>query len=96
MLPKTRVARRCYVASLASKRPDELGVSLADKVYNARAIVFDRRAVGNAIWDRFSASRQESGWYYRALADSFASALPGPLSDELGRLVDELERAAET
>ena len=94
--PAWRARKESYVASLASKRPDELRVSSADKVCNARAIVFDRRVVGDAIWDRFSASREESLWYYRALADSFASLRPGPLSDELSRLVDELERGAAT
>jgi hypothetical protein len=38
-------------------------VVLADKVHNARAILADYRTVGDAVFDRFKASKAETLWY---------------------------------
>ena len=38
-----------YIAAIAHKAPDELRVSLADKLHNARAILFDYRAHQEAL-----------------------------------------------
>lgn len=82
-----------YIAAIPSKEADELRVSLADKVHNARSILFDYRAVGESVFDRFRVDRDKTIRYYRALAGAFAERLPGPLADELVRVVEELEGA---
>jgi HD domain-containing protein len=56
-----------------------------------RAILADYREVGEELWSRFRGSREESLWYYRALAEVFLRRRPGPLADELRRTVDEIE-----
>jgi len=72
--------------------PEEvLRVSLADKVHNARAILYDYREVGEELWSRFRGGREESLWYYRELAEIFCRRRPGPLADELRRTVDEID-----
>jgi (p)ppGpp synthase/HD superfamily hydrolase len=70
-----------------------LRVSLADKVNNARAILTDYREIGDELWSRFH-PEADTEWYYRSLADIFAERKPGLLSDELTRIVEELERLA--
>jgi (p)ppGpp synthase/HD superfamily hydrolase len=92
--PPWRERKERYIASIAHKRPDELRVSLADKVYNVRAILHDYNTVGEQLWERFTASRDEVLWYYRSLTDAFQKAYPGPLADELERTVDQLEASA--
>ena len=69
-------------------------MSLADKVHNARAILYDYREVGEELWSRFRGSREESLWYYRELAEIFCRRRPGPLADELRRTVDEIDALA--
>jgi (p)ppGpp synthase/HD superfamily hydrolase len=88
-LRKTR-----YVAHLGSADQDTLLVSLADKVHNARSILRDLRKpeVGTAVWDRFKGSREDTLAHYRALADAFMERRPGQLADELGEIVDVLEK----
>jgi (p)ppGpp synthase/HD superfamily hydrolase len=81
-------------ASLAHLRepdlPDgALRVSLADKLHNARAILSDLRA-GHDVFARFNAPREEQAWYYDALAATFAELAPGPMADELRRVVDAI------
>ena len=84
--------KRSYLERLAGADPDTLLVSLADKLYNARTIADDRLLVGERVWDRFGAGRDDQLWYYRSLADLFAARLPGVMAGELDRVVSDLER----
>jgi GTP pyrophosphokinase len=68
-------------------------VSLADKLFNARAILRDYRSVGESLWMRFSAGRDGVLWYYRSLSDSFTRIVSGnPMAGELAEVVTELSR----
>jgi GTP pyrophosphokinase len=85
--------KRRYLADLNNHGPEALLVSLADKVYNARAILADYRAVGEDVWARFEAGRDGQLWYYRQLVPIYRAAdLRTPLMAELERTVAELEQ----
>jgi (p)ppGpp synthase/HD superfamily hydrolase len=93
--------KRAYVSSVARKQPDELRVSLADKLHNARAILRDYRTYGDAVWARFRRGEGSSvRWYYRAMYEELARRRDdlgpeaAPSLDDLGRTVDELDRLA--
>jgi (p)ppGpp synthase/HD superfamily hydrolase len=92
--PDWRPRKEAYLAALPAKPARSLLVSLADKLHNAGAIRRDLAAVGPALWGRFTGGRDGSLWYYRALADAFSAAAPGPLAAELDRTVAEIEAAA--
>lgn len=92
--PPWRARKEAYIASLATKPAESLAVSIADKTHNASAINADLRAVGEAVWQRFTGGKEGSLWYYRALADSFARLLPGLASDRFEREVAEMEELA--
>ena len=66
--------KRAYLSTLVDKPAASLLVSLADKTYNARAILDDLRVDGDAVWERFTGKREGTLWYYAALADVFARA----------------------
>jgi (p)ppGpp synthase/HD superfamily hydrolase len=88
---KTR--KEAYLAHLREADEDNLRVSLADKVHNARAILRDLRKpdIGDKVWSRFSQPKEKTIWYYRSLADVFCEHLPGQLSNELREIVEVLE-----
>ncbi|MCE7888671.1 MAG: HD domain-containing protein [Sorangiineae bacterium PRO1] len=98
--PPWRARKEAYIDAIAHKAPDELRVSLADKIHNARAILLDVRAEGDELWKRFSAGRDEQLWYYGALAAAFAARRAdlgepaGPAVDELQRVVAEIRQVA--
>ena len=99
--PPWRERKEAYIAAIASKAPDELRVSLADKLHNARSILLDFRTHGEMLWSRFRAGEgMPVRWYYRALFDAFDArredlgALAAPALDELGRTVRELDHLA--
>ena len=100
--PPWRPRKEAYVAAIAHKQPDELRVSLADKLHNARAILLDYRTEGDVLWERFSAGRNEQLWYYRALASGLEARrddlgeAAGPAVDELARVVEQIALASES
>ena len=69
-------------------------VSASDKLHNARAILSDCRAIGEAVWARFNRGRSGTLWYYRALAETFLTLGPDRLAEELNRVVSEIEQLA--
>jgi GTP pyrophosphokinase len=90
--PPWRKRKEDYIAHLPSASPSVRLVSASDKLHNARAILSDHRRHGEALWSRFTGGREGTLWYYRALADAFASAEQSALVEELRRVVSEIER----
>jgi (p)ppGpp synthase/HD superfamily hydrolase len=86
-----RVRKERYLEHLREADESQLLVSLADKLHNARSLLADQRHVGDLLWDRFNASREEALWYYRALTEVFLARGNRPLALELDRAVADLE-----
>lgn len=87
-----------YVRRLREAPERTLLVAAADKLHNARAILYGVRRQGPAVLDRFHAPPDDTLWYYRALADIFSArfdpATPsGRLASEIARIVAAIEEA---
>jgi len=91
--PPWRARKETYLGHLADAPPSVRLVSAADKLHNARSVLSDYSSLGEDLWGRFNGGRDGTLWYYRAVADALAG--DGPVADELGRVVAEMERAAE-
>ncbi len=91
---KWRVRKQKYIDEVATKPAEALLVSMADKLYNARAILEDYREIGDKLWPRFTAGRDGTLWYYRSLLFAFRPRADGRLWHELDRTVAEIERLA--
>jgi hypothetical protein len=92
--PPWRLRKEAYLHHLGNASPGALRVSVADKLHNARAILADHRAIGDAVFTRFNAGKTETLWYYGALVEAFRASGVGPLGEELERVVAELRRVA--
>lgn len=98
--PSWRPRKERYLAHLAETPPSVLLVVAADKLHNVRSVLADYRALGEALWPRFTGNRDGTLWFYRAVADAlgsrarFGSVSLQVLVAELRRAVDELEDAA--
>jgi GTP pyrophosphokinase len=91
--PDWKTRKEAYLEHLDEQPQSVLLVSLADKLFNARAILRDYRSVGESLWTRFSAGRDGVLWYYRSLSDSFTRIVSGnPMAGELAEVVTELSR----
>ena len=89
---KTRKIK--YIKDIKNKTQDTLLVSLCDKYHNANCILSDYQKVGEEIWDRFTASKQETFWYYESLYKEFKKYLKNHLEliKAFKDTVDEMKR----
>ncbi len=51
---------------------------LADKVANLRSIARDQRILGERVWERFHAPKDQLAWYYRGLREVLAPMAEDP------------------
>ena len=87
--------KKKYLARLGQETASVRLVSAADKLHNARDVLAAYRALGEAVWGRFTGGREGTLWYYRALVDVYRDTGTVPaLVDELDRVVTEIERLA--
>ena len=89
-----RVRKQKYISDIAHKPVEALLVSMADKLYNARAILEDYREIGEKLWPRFTTGREGTLWYYRSLLTAFKPRTGNRLWHELDRTVADIERLA--
>lgn len=92
--PPWQARKEAYLEHLRDAPASVRLVSAADKLHNARAILADYREIGEALWDRFNATKAQTLWYYRALVDAFEAHGRTPLVSDLARTVGEIERLA--
>jgi (p)ppGpp synthase/HD superfamily hydrolase len=94
--PPWRARKQEYLDSLPGKQRDELLISLADKLHNARATLLDYRRIGDEIWPRFKEGREGQLWYFNELVRHFTARADdlGPHCasklDDFVRTIDEL------
>jgi hypothetical protein len=56
--------------------------------------MFDYHRIGDEIWDRFNAEKEDALWYYETLSKAFAEAWPrNPLLPDLKAIVERMEAA---
>lgn len=92
--PPWQGRKEAYLAHLAGASPSIRLVSCADKLHNARAIVSDLRELGDALFERFTAKKSGTLWYYESLAAEFERGGPARLAEELRRTVDTMKALA--
>jgi GTP pyrophosphokinase len=82
-----------YINHLAEASDDVLLVSGSDKLHNARAIVSDMERIGDQVFERFTASKEQTIWYYQSLSDTFQQR-KAPMEQHLRLAVDRMQKLA--
>jgi len=88
--PPWNQRKQAFLASLEQADVSVLRVVSADKLHNARSLLTDLEDIGEVLWDRFTASREQSLWYYGELVSILNRRQPSRLSRELARVVARL------
>jgi (p)ppGpp synthase/HD superfamily hydrolase len=85
-----------YIDRLRGEPADVRLISVADKLYNARSILEDYRAIGPEVWHRFKRGRDLQIWYFENVLEVFKAAGNSRIVDEFERVVIELRRITAT
>jgi (p)ppGpp synthase/HD superfamily hydrolase len=89
--PPWRERKDAYLKHVINADPTLLRVTIADKVDNARAIPADHRRIGEKVWERFNAGKEDQLWYYQSALTAYRSAgFTSPLLNDLDELVSKL------
>jgi hypothetical protein len=85
--------KESYISHIKEGNPSVKLVSCADKLHNVRCILSDYRQVGVTLWERFSASKEETLWFYKSMAGVLCtSGNDLKVYADLGNAVNELEK----
>ena len=91
-----RERKEAFIGKIRDKCHESLLVSCADKLHNARSILFDYERIGDRIWDRFKPEKEETLWYFERLAEAFEEAwAENPLLPDLKAVVGRMRKAVE-
>ncbi len=81
-----------HLNNLANVEP--IIVSAADKIHNLADMLDEYERVGNELWQRFNASKDDELWFYKTFLEIIQKkAIPEKMKADLGLLVDKLESA---
>ena len=79
---------------LKTASPEVRAASCADKLHNVRCMAVDYREMGERLWVRFNAGRDDQEWYYRGLVANLCNRLneesAGSIFHQLEDTVEEL------
>jgi (p)ppGpp synthase/HD superfamily hydrolase len=78
------------VEFLKTASEDIRAVVCADKLHNIRSIIRDYEQVGEEVWSRFNAGKEQQKWYYTNVVDSLGVQSSFGLLTELRAEVDRL------
>jgi (p)ppGpp synthase/HD superfamily hydrolase len=82
--------KRRYLAQLASASPRVRLVAACDKLHNLRTLIADLRSHGPDTLARFTASPEQTRWYYESAHASLRDALPPAIRSEFDDLIAAL------
>jgi (p)ppGpp synthase/HD superfamily hydrolase len=77
---------------LKTAAEDIRAVVCADKLHNIRSIIRDYQQVGEEVWSRFNAGKEQQKWYYTNVVDSLGAHSSFELLTELQAEVNRLFR----
>jgi len=84
-----------YLAHLRDEPEEVKLISAADKLHNCRSILRDYYRQGDSVFLRFTASKTETLWYYRAVTEALANGWSHPILSELEEAVRDLHAAVD-
>jgi (p)ppGpp synthase/HD superfamily hydrolase len=83
--------KKAYIDRLKYEDSDVQLISIADKLYNARAILDDYRVAGMEVFKRFKRGAGQQLWYFDELVEAFESRMSEErIFKEFCRVVREL------
>ena len=81
-----------HLDNLANVEP--IIVSTADKIHNLTDMLEEYERVGDKLWQRFNASKDDELWFYKTFLEIIQKkAVPEGMKTDLGSLVNKLESA---
>jgi (p)ppGpp synthase/HD superfamily hydrolase len=83
--------KQAAIDRLSSDTIEAKLVCCADKLSNLRSIYADKQEIGENLWGRFNATKNDIRWYYQSIAEKLKSSLcEDPMYKELTNLIERV------
>ena len=92
--PPWQERKEQYLKHLWEVSPEVRKISLADKLHNARSILYALREEGETTWEKFHGGKNGTLWYYKSLASFFAATGDDQMTQDLTQVVAEIKKLA--
>ncbi len=79
-----------FINKLDQAIPEVIRVEVADKLHNARSILYDYREYGSHIWSKFNGGKEGTIWYYRKMINVLKRRSNSQLVQELDKVVRDI------
>ncbi|NEO41127.1 MAG: HD domain-containing protein [Moorea sp. SIOASIH] len=80
-----------YLEKIRLASPEVRRVSLADKLHNIRSLLADCHREGEQVWQKFTGGKEGTLWFYQSLLKVYQEKPSDFLTQELARLISQLE-----
>jgi (p)ppGpp synthase/HD superfamily hydrolase len=94
--PPWKERKLAYLVRMPEAPRDARLIIAADKLHNLRSMIADYDHAGERLWDRFTATREETLWYYRAVLDALALDWHHAVLNEYRRALDAFRASLRT
>lgn len=88
--PDWLTRKRNYISNLPHHSASTLLVSAADKLDNVRDLNREYDEVGEALWAKFTGTKEQTLWYYRSVGEIFVKHGPRNIGKEILAQLDIL------
>jgi (p)ppGpp synthase/HD superfamily hydrolase len=78
------------IDELAESTTETKLVCCADKLSNIRSIYADKRVLGDKLWERFNAGKEDIKWYYESIVNRLDSFENYAMYRELAEIVSKV------
>lgn len=78
------------INALASDSVETMQLCCADKLSNCRAQLYDYKQIGEKLWERFNASKEDQSWYYHSIVNALKPIEGMKMYEELKDTVNQL------
>lgn len=80
--------KQATIDHLASSSKEVKLVCCADKLSNIKSMYCDLQKIGDRLWERFNAPKEDIHWYYSGIVDALKGIEAYPMYIELKELVE--------
>ncbi|MDR1493490.1 MAG: HD domain-containing protein [Planctomycetaceae bacterium] len=86
-----RERKEAAIVNIQIAEPESRLIIACDKLDNLRSMISNYRVVGEQLWKRFHAGRDDQLWYFRGMIDALRNAGNCPVMTELEDEIKKLE-----
>lgn len=78
------------IDALSSESIPSMQICCADKLSNCRAQLYDYKQIGEKLWERFNASKEDQSWYYQSVVNALKPLEGMKMYEELKYTVHQM------